>query len=145
MTVSPIIENNSTYFEHRAKAVSEEIEKQINRWHYSAISLHSTYISLGVISVVSCIILATFTERLQPFWLKVLAATSASSAALIKTTDVGRKGNSFRQAHRHLKAAKMRYDTGDISTQDLTKAFAEAELMIGDVVVTIQDSAELHK
>ena len=87
-------------------------------------------------------IIATFTEQLKPFWLKALAATSATSVALIKTTDVGRKGNGFRQAYRHLRAAELRFDAGESSIQDLTKAFAQAELMIGDVVVTIRDSPE---
>jgi hypothetical protein len=124
------------------KDVNKEIENQIKRWHHSAIILHSTYISLGIISVVSSVIVASFTERLQPFWLKVFAATSATSVALIKTTDVGRKGNSFRQAHRYLRAAELRFSTSESSIQDLIKSFAEAELMIGDVVVTVRDVPE---
>lgn len=123
--------------------IDKEIKSQLQRWHYSAISLHSTYIALGVISVVSSVVVATFTEELKPFWIKVLAATSATSVALIKTTDVGRKGNGFRQAHRHLKAAELRrFDTGEKSNQDVIKAFAEAELMIGDVVIAIRESPE---
>ena len=123
--------------------IDKEIKSQLKRWHYSAISLHSTYIALGVISVVSSVVVATFTEELEPFWIKVLAATSATSVALIKTTDVGRKGNGFRQAHRHLKAAELRrFDTGEKSNQDVIKAFAEAELMIGDVVIAIRESPE---
>ncbi|PSB34763.1 hypothetical protein [Chlorogloea sp. CCALA 695] len=123
--------------------IDKEIKSQLKRWHYSAISLHSTYIALGVISVVSSVLVATFTEELEPFWIKVLAATSATSVALIKTTDVGRKGNGFRQAHRHLKAAELRrFDTGEKSNQDVIKAFAEAEFMIGDVVIAIRDSPE---
>lgn len=123
--------------------IDKEIKSQLKKWHYSAISLHSTYIALGVISVVSSVVVATFTEELEPFWIKVLAATSATSVALIKTTDVGRKGNGFRQAHRHLKAAELRrFDTGEKSNQDVIKAFAEAELMIGDVVIAIRESPE---
>lgn len=125
------------------KDVNKEVEDQIKRWHHSAIILHSTYISLGIISVVSSVVVATFTEELEPFWIKVLAATSATSVALIKTTDVGRKGNGFRQAHRHLKAAELRrFDTGEKSNQDVIKAFAEAEFMIGDVVIAIRESPE---
>ncbi len=123
--------------------IDEEIKSQLKRWHYSAISLHSTYIALGVISVVSSIIVATFTKEIQPLWIKVLAATSATSVALIKTTEVGRKGNGFRQAHRHLKAAELRrIDTDEKSNQDVIKAFVEAELMIGDVVIVIQDTPQ---
>jgi len=62
---------------------------------------------------------------------------------LIKTTDVGRKGNSFRQAHRHLKAVNMRrFHLGEKSNQDVIKAFVEAELMIGDVVVAVRELPE---
>ncbi|KJH69847.1 hypothetical protein [Aliterella atlantica] len=88
-------------------------------------------------------IVATFTDELEPSWIKVLAATSATSVALIKTTDVGRKGNGFRQAHRHLKAANMRrFDIGEKPNQDVIRTFVEAELMIGDVVVAVQDLPE---
>jgi hypothetical protein len=117
--------------------VPKEIEAQLKRWHKSAAILHSTYIILGVISVVSSVMVATFTDELKSFWTKILAATSATSVALIKTTDVGRKGNGFRQAHRHLRAEKMRFDAGKSSVEDLTKAFAEAEVMIGDLVITV--------
>jgi hypothetical protein len=79
----------------------------------------------------------TFTDELKSFWTKILASTSATSVALIKNTDVGRKGNGFRQAHRHLRAEKMRFDAGKSSVEDLTKAFAEAEVMIGDLVITV--------
>lgn len=125
------------------KDVNKEVEDQIKRWHRSAIILHSTYITLGVISVVSSVIVATFTDELKPFWIKTLAATSATSIALIKTTDVGRKGNGFRQAHRHLRVAYLkRFNTGEMPNRDVIKAFEEGELMIGDVVIAIQDSHE---
>ncbi len=88
-------------------------------------------------------IVATFTDELKPFWIKTLAATSATPIALIKTTDVGRKGNSFRQAHRHLRVADLkRFDTGEMLNRDVIKAFEEGELMICDVVIALQDSHE---
>lgn len=58
--------------------IDREIKSQLKKWHYRATSLHSTYIALGVISVVSSVIVATFTDELEPFWIKVLAATSAT-------------------------------------------------------------------
>jgi hypothetical protein len=55
--------------------------------------------------------------------------------SLIETTGVGRKGNGFRQAQRHLKAETIRFRAGDSSVNNLTQSFAEAELMIGDLVI----------
>jgi hypothetical protein len=65
--------------------------------------------------------------------------------ALIETTGVGRKGNGFRQAQRHLKAETIRFRAGESSIKDLTQAFAEAELMIGDLVIKMRDASEVQK
>lgn len=121
--------------------ISEEMERQAKRWHRSAIILHSIYLTLGIISVFSSVLVATFTQEFGQLWTKAFAATSAISVALIETTGVGRKGNGFRQAQRHLRAEIIRYRAGESSTQNLSKAFAEAESMIGDVVVTMRDSS----
>jgi hypothetical protein len=113
--------------------IPEEIEAQIKRWHQSAYILHSIYLFLGVISIVSSLLVATFVEELGTHRTKVLSAISAISLALISTTDVKRKGNGFRQAQRHLRAELMRFHAGSSSPEKLVAAFAEAEAMIGDV------------
>ncbi|MBN3958885.1 hypothetical protein [Nostoc sp. NMS8] len=122
--------------------IPEEIQKQIKRWHQDAVILHSIYISLGVISILSSLIVATFVQELGTFRTKVFAAISAASIGIINTTGVGRKGNGFRQAQRHLKAETIRFSAGNSSIDDLAKAFAEAESMIGDVEIKIRDSSD---
>ena len=122
--------------------ILEEMENQIKRWHRSAIILHSICVILGVTSVLSSVIVATFIEELGYFRTKLFAGLSATSVALIETTGVGRKGNGFRQAQRHLKAETLRFRAGESSIKDLTKAFAEAELMIGDLVIKMRDTSE---
>ncbi|MEM7795919.1 MAG: hypothetical protein AAF579_15880 [Cyanobacteria bacterium P01_C01_bin.118] len=119
--------------------VPKDFATQINKWHLSAILLHSIYISLAITSVLSSVIVATFTQELGSFWTKVLAATSAAAVALIETTGVGRKGNGFRKAHRHLRIASVRFREDEFTISDLTRAFAEAEAMIGDVEIKIRD------
>jgi hypothetical protein len=42
----------------------EEMENQINRWHRSAVILHSISVILGVTSVLSSVIVATFIDEL---------------------------------------------------------------------------------
>lgn len=113
--------------------IPEEIETQIKKWHQYAYILHSIYLFLGVTSIVSSLLVATFVEELGTHRTKVLSAISAISLALINTTDVKRKGNGFRQAHRHLRAESMRFHTGSSSPEKLVAAFADAEAMIGDV------------
>lgn len=115
--------------------ILEEMENQIKRWHRSAIILHSICVILGVASVISSVIVATFIEELGTFRTKIFAGLNAASVALIETTGVGRKGNGFRQAQRHLKSETIRFRAGESSVKDLTQAFAEAELMIGDLVI----------
>ncbi|MEC4990498.1 MAG: hypothetical protein SAJ37_17340 [Oscillatoria sp. PMC 1068.18] len=122
--------------------VLEEFETQVKKWHRSAVVLHTTYIVLGVISVVSSITVASFVEELGIFNTRVLAAISAGSVTLIETTGVGRKGNGFRQAQRHLRAGTIRARTGEISTEELIKIFSESELMIGDVLIKTKNSLE---
>ncbi|MEP0885607.1 hypothetical protein NDI49_29205 [Trichocoleus sp. ST-U3] len=113
--------------------VQNQIEVQVKKWHQYAYILHSIYLFLGVTSIVSSLLVATFVEELGTHRTKVLSAISAISLALINTTDVKRKGNGFRQAQRHLKSELMRFNTGSSSPEKLVAAFAEAEAMIGDV------------
>ena len=47
--------------------IPEDFAQQIKKWHLSAIFLHSIYISLGIISVVSSVVVATFTQELGLF------------------------------------------------------------------------------
>jgi len=113
--------------------VQNKIEFQVKKWHQYAYILHSIYLFLGVTSIVSSLLVATFVEELGTHRTKVLSAISAISLALINTTDVKRKGNGFRQAQRHLRAELLRSHTGSSSPEKLVAAFAEAEAMIGDV------------
>jgi hypothetical protein len=121
------------------KEIFNDIETQVKKWHQGAITLHSIYIILGVTSVLSSVILATFLNELPSFWAKALAATSAASVSLIETTGVGRKGNEFRKAQRHLRGATFRFREGEIDSKGLANAFEEAETMIGDVEIKIQE------
>lgn len=122
------------------KDLSREIDNQIQRWHRGAFWLHATYIGMGTISVISSLVVAGFTKDLGDWWTRILATTSATSVALMKTTDVGRKGNGFRQAHRYLTAEKMLFDEGKSSVEKLVEAYAKAETLIGDVEVKVSNS-----
>jgi hypothetical protein len=64
--------------------ILEEMENQIKRWHRSAIILHSICVILGVTSVLSSVIVATFIEELGNFRTKVFAGLSAASVALLR-------------------------------------------------------------
>jgi len=121
--------------------IPKDFELQIKKWHRGAITLHSVYVVLGVTSVLTSVIVATFTQEIGTFWTKTLAASSAVSVALIETTGVGRKGNGFRKAHRHLKVASIRFREDEYTIKDLTNALEEAEAMIGDVEIKIRDAS----
>ncbi|MEG4320719.1 MULTISPECIES: hypothetical protein [unclassified Microcoleus] len=123
----------------------EKMENQTNRWHRSAVILHSIAVTLGVTSVLSSIIVATFIDELGSFRTKVFAGLSATSVAILETTGVGRKGNGFRQAQRHLKAETIRFREGESSVKALTQAFIEAELMIGDLVIKMPSTSDLEQ
>ena len=44
--------------------IPEEIEIQIKKWHQYAYILHSIYLFLGVTSIVTSLLVATFVEEL---------------------------------------------------------------------------------
>ena len=119
--------------------IPRDINQQLNHWHRGALFLQTIYVGLGITSVMSSVLLATFLDDLGNFWSKTLAATSAASVALIETTGVGRQGNGFRRAYHHLKVATIRYREQEITMQGLTQALEEAEGMIGDVEIKIRD------
>lgn len=123
----------------------EKMETQTNRWHRYAVILHSISVILGVTSVLSSIIVATFIDELGSFRTKIFAGLSAASVAILETTGVGRKGNGFRQAQRHLKAETIRFREGESSVKDLTQAFTEAELMIGDLVIKMPSTSDAEQ
>ena len=58
--------------EFMIQEIPEEIEAQIKRWHQSAYILHSIYLFLGVTSIVSSLLVATFVEELGTHRTKVL-------------------------------------------------------------------------
>ena len=68
----------------------EEMEIQSNKWHRSAVILHSISVILGVTSVLSSVIVATFIDELGSFRTKIFAGLSAASVAILETTSVGR-------------------------------------------------------
>ncbi len=123
----------------------EKMETQTNRWHRSTVILHSISVILGVTSILSSIIVATFIDELGSFRTKIFVGLSAASVAILETTGVGRKGNGFRQAQRHLKAETIRFREGESSVKDLTKAFIEAELMIGDLVIKLPSTSDAEQ
>jgi len=123
----------------------KKMESQTNRRHRSAVILHSISVILGVTSVLSSEIVATFIDELGSFRTKIFAGLSASSVAILETTGVGRKVNGFRQAKRHLKAETIRFREGESSVKDLTQAFIEAELMIGDLVIKMPSTSDAEQ
>ncbi|MEG3878466.1 hypothetical protein QT972_13880 [Microcoleus sp. herbarium7] len=120
-------------------------EMHPNKWHRSAVILHSISVILGVTSVLSSIIVATFIDELGSFRTKIFAGISAASVAILETTSVGRKGNGFRQAQRHLKAETIRFRESESSVKDLIQAFTEAELMIGDLVIKMPYTSDAEQ
>jgi hypothetical protein len=118
--------------------VPKEITDALNIWDRLARNLRRLSIVLGVVSIVCSVVVTTFNEQLGTIWTKVFAATSALSLGFLTGFSIGEKSNDTRNAYRHLRLAITKYQTEDnYSITDLTKAYGEAEAMLGHPVITV--------
>src|ERR1700751_4629809 len=102
-----------------------------------AMALRLLFIFLVVFSIVSSLIISTFTKELfdmNPLILKICGFGATLSISLLTGMDVAGKANRVRRAIRHFTAARARFQTQDnYDVEALTKAYEEAEALIGDV------------
>jgi hypothetical protein len=119
------------------KKVPEEIEKTVRGWDRMAICLRFLFIFLVVFSITGSLVVSTFTTELSqasPLILKFCGFGATLSISFLTGLDVAGKANKVRRAVRHFTAARARFQAGDNYGIDaLTKAYEEAEDIIGDV------------
>ncbi|SRR6266699_2393583 len=122
----------------------DRITKVIRSWGRKAVVLRWLHTGLVVIAVVTSISASAgvalgffdgsgFLSNVQ----SPLSVVAAIAIGLVSTFDLGTKANNFRNAHRVLRAAIMRYEEeAGYNVEDLIKAYESGERLIGDVNTT---------
>lgn len=115
------------------KNIHPRIRARLKGYRFWSGALISLFILLGMVSVISALIAATYTDALkQGIWLKVCILISAISSALMTAFNLQGKSSDVWRAFRHLEQAIIEYEI--IPSPDLEKlflAYKEAENMIG--------------
>lgn len=120
------------------KDIHRRIRKRLKGYRFWSTTLMCIFVFLGVVSVISALIAATYTDALsQSIWLKVFILVSAVSSALITAFNLQGKSSDVWRAFRHLEQAILEYDLSshpDHYKPDIDKlllAYKEAENMVG--------------
>lgn len=118
----------------------EDFVKKLNEWNWKAARWRWMHFTLGAISIVLSITIATFSselskqhlEAMQLDWLKIITFANALSVAAISAYSMGDRATAVRQACRQLEAAIYRYRWNPaITIEDLTSAFELAQATMG--------------
>jgi hypothetical protein len=114
-----------------------DIERRLGIWDGMASSSVKTIVSLGVLSILSSLFVASFAGSFKPeydtFVTKTLSFIAAASATILASFDIVARANNSRFAWRHLQKAKLLYQAGIKNIEGLIMASAEAENMLGGI------------
>jgi len=123
-------------------AIVNEIMDALHVYHNMAVALHTTYVVLGFIAIVSSVSVTSLSgskEQLTIFGFDAKNAThilsfiATASITLITAFNLGNKSNNCRKAWRLLSYALAQNRLGQITDAALLKAHNEAETIIGGV------------
>jgi hypothetical protein len=116
--------------------VLEKISKVNATWHRMANSLRFLQALLGTAAILCSLFVTAFagSKWLEtPECIKLLSFIATASLTLLTAFNISQKGNNARNAWRHLNKAIMQKKNGNISTDELIKAYEEGEKILGDV------------
>jgi hypothetical protein len=113
------------------QAIPPEIAKQLFWWNIFASSLRALYVVLGLFGVVAPLIVASFVDALATWGVRALSFLASASVAVFAAFDIGNLATRWREAWKHLNAARLDYEVGIIKIEGLAKAYREGEAMIG--------------
>lgn len=103
-------------------------------WSRQVRYLRITHVSLVVIATTSSILVSAGIFKDYFGVANPLAIVAAIAIGLVSAFALGDKANNFRNAWRVLNAAIIRYEAEpEFTTEQLIKAYEEAEQLIGDV------------
>lgn len=128
----------------------DEIEKDIIRaldvFHNMAFKLHSLYVFLGFIAIISSVFVTTFlATNIHYVVLPYISFTATASLTLITAFNLGTKANNCRKGWRHLHYAFAQYKADLIKIPELLAARAEAETILGGVDFQYNPKSDVGK
>lgn len=116
-----------------ARPVPDEITKQLFRWNLIASFHRTAYVLLGLIGVLCPLVVATFVDVLETWQVRLLSFSAAASVGVFAAFDIGNLATRWRDAWKHLNAARLDYELDIIELDGLGSAYREGEAIIGNM------------
>jgi len=118
--------------------IEKNVINALEVYHKMAVQLRMTYVISGALAILCSVFVTTFIsgakDSIYKDWLPYISFASTASLTMITAFNLGAKGNSCRNAYRHLENGYMRYKADSSFTIiDLVKAKNEAEMILGGV------------
>jgi hypothetical protein len=113
------------------KPIPDEISKQLFRWNMVASFHRAAYVILGLIGVLCPLVVASFADVLETWQVRLLSFAASAAIAIFAAFEIGNLTTRWREAWKHLNAARLEYEVGVIEIDDLVKAYREGEAIIG--------------
>jgi hypothetical protein len=113
--------------------VPDCIAKCHKDWRRGAIQLEWIAIGLGVISVTSSIAVTALagSPDVEPIYVRILAAVSASSVALLSFFQVNKKITDYWTGWKSLNGPMVLYQEKRITLDQLVASYEKAEILVG--------------
>ena len=112
----------------------ERLKKIFKTWTFWANTLRLVHVSLLIIASVSSILASSGVGKLENSSTNWCAILAAVSIGVLSALELGKMSNDYRNAWRSLNVAILRYECVEsFREEDLIKAYADAEKLVGDV------------
>jgi len=109
------------------------ILKYLIQWENMAFLLRIAHVTLGVSAIFFSLLAASQIGSLHDDAVKIFAFLAAVSVALMTGFNLGEKSNNARNAWRNLNTSIMRFNSNEVSEQEVINAYQEGEKQIGDI------------
>jgi hypothetical protein len=111
----------------------EQIRGSLKKWNRDAAMLRVVHAFLTIMATVCSLLVAAKISAFKPDYIQWLSFMAAVSVGLLSAFDLGSKANRLRRAWRRLRTELLRFENGLSKEEELIKAYALAEEIIGDV------------
>ncbi len=113
--------------------ISLTIEKHLRRWNLIASFHRVAHVFLGLVGILCPLAIGTFADSFSLLQIRLVSFTGAASIAIFAGFEIGNLATRFREAWKVLNAARLRYEIGEISEQELIQVYERGEKTIGKV------------
>ncbi|MFA5819955.1 MAG: hypothetical protein WC854_11860 [Bacteroidales bacterium] len=104
--------------------IPNQIKKSLKRWKTQSAMLQYFYAIFGVISIISLLIVTSFTDLLGDLLTRIVSFCGALAILLIAGFRLSWHANKMRRSYVELRSAIIKYETiSDFTLSDLTREY----------------------